>query len=633
MKSIECLAIALLTFLCTSVSAQIAPEPPVGTRWIVNNDFTDEFNGEELDTDKWYDFHPRWKGRQPAIFLPRQVSVAGGNMVIKNVKLDQDTTVVFFDGSTGTYSIGGGAVVSRKIEAYHGYYEVRMKASDISMSTTFWMSNPGTNGDCPNYSLELDIIETIGGAKNFPNFATKMKSNTHYFQTACDGTRRDFAQGGEGPIGGDSSDDFHTYGCWWEDENNMTFYIDGQESHTIRANTGGEVMPFNRPMHINMVTETYDWEQAPTDAELADDSRNTSYYDYIHSFEMLEVDTEEDTPGNGDGNLVVNSGFETGDFTGWTGWGGAPREVIMDDDAPSGDYVVHIVGAGAPEQIVTLEPNTDYVLGCKSRIASGQINFGVKPTTINENLGLIALDSTGWHQKEFTFNTGENSEVKFFFYAPSATDEGFADDFYLRRADGAMPEPEPMALLFEESFRFSNLPTIAAGDTEVDVRFLFKGNEPRDVVLRLLNADGQPLGSDILYQALPGYGHKEISIPLPAGIASGDLITLEGDLRPVDAADEDRIQLGRLIFNVGGTTTSNRNTAAEELRVFPNPTTDEITITGIRQATPYRLLAANGQEVGKGLIPAHGRLSVRDLKHGIYLIMMGDNTFVRFVKH
>ncbi|MEM6772676.1 MAG: family 16 glycosylhydrolase, partial [Bacteroidota bacterium] len=290
----------------TGVQAQSAPEPPEGTRWIVNNDFTDEFNGTQLDQEKWFNYHPRWVGRQPAIFLPRQVSVDNGMLQIRNTRLEQDTVVTFFDGSTGTYSIGGGAVVSQKIEAYHGYYEVRMRASDISMSSTFWMSNPRTQGDCPNYSLELDIVEAIGGAKNFPSFATSMKSNTHYFQTACDGGRQDFASGGEGPIGGDASEAFHRYGCWWQDENNMIFYLDGEESHRISANTGASPRPFDRPMHINMVTETYNWEQPPTDEELADDNRNATFYDYIHAYTMLDVDAP--TPVVGARNLVVNPG-------------------------------------------------------------------------------------------------------------------------------------------------------------------------------------------------------------------------------------------------------------------------------------------------------------------------------------
>ncbi|WKX76605.1 hypothetical protein [Zobellia laminariae] len=41
-------------------SRQGPPKPPMGKRWVLNPDFSDEFNGTELDTTKWYDHHPTY---------------------------------------------------------------------------------------------------------------------------------------------------------------------------------------------------------------------------------------------------------------------------------------------------------------------------------------------------------------------------------------------------------------------------------------------------------------------------------------------------------------------------------------------------------------------------------------------
>ena len=68
--------IFLLILLCCAgtfneLIAQVTygpPEPPVGQRWILNEDFSDEFNGTSLDSDKWLDHHPKWSGREPGIF-------------------------------------------------------------------------------------------------------------------------------------------------------------------------------------------------------------------------------------------------------------------------------------------------------------------------------------------------------------------------------------------------------------------------------------------------------------------------------------------------------------------------------------------------------------------------------------
>lgn len=77
-------------------------------------------------------------------------------------------------------TLGGAAEVSKKTEAFYGYYECRMKASGISMSSTFWMSNRGKNiPGVGRISQELDIKETIGGSKK--QFRTRMNSVTETY--------------------------------------------------------------------------------------------------------------------------------------------------------------------------------------------------------------------------------------------------------------------------------------------------------------------------------------------------------------------------------------------------------------------------------------------------------------------
>jgi hypothetical protein len=46
--------------------------------------------------------------------------------------------------------------------------------------------------------------------------------------------------------------------------------------------------PFRHPMMMNLVCETYAWEQVPTDEELADNERNTAYFDYVRTFRLVK---------------------------------------------------------------------------------------------------------------------------------------------------------------------------------------------------------------------------------------------------------------------------------------------------------------------------------------------------------
>lgn len=240
-----------------------------------NDKFSDEFNGTSLDSSKWYDHHPRWKGRPPARFMPESISVKNGTLQLKNGVLDQPQ---------GPFTIAGGAVVSKSTEAFYGYYEVSMKASKISMSSTFWFSN---GSDSHGVSLEMDVQEAVGAGKRHPERKHFMKSNTHYW--VREGRKRaSKAVPGEARIEPPVGEAFHTYGVWWVDANTIKFYHNDEYQFTIHPTTEYDDTPFDRPMQMNLVTETYDWETPPTPEELADDSINTTYYDWARAYVLVE---------------------------------------------------------------------------------------------------------------------------------------------------------------------------------------------------------------------------------------------------------------------------------------------------------------------------------------------------------
>ena len=292
------LSLAIL-LLVTSVLRADPPDPPIGKRWVLNTIFSDEFNGTKLDSEKWYDYHPNWKGRPPGIFLPSQVKVKDGFMSITGVKLAKDTVFVNKDGSKISYNIAGGAVVSKTTDAYFGYYECKFKAAKTTMSTTFWMSTRGNfDGpkDCKDtYGLELDFQECIGREGDFDGkyFANGMNSNSHYWYTDCDGGKHDYrAPQSKIVTPTKPSEDFYVYGGWWHDESMVSYYLNDRKVKTVDFYTGVTEKPFNKPMGLNMVSETYPfpWISLPTDEELADPTKNTCYYDWVRVYDLIDVD-------------------------------------------------------------------------------------------------------------------------------------------------------------------------------------------------------------------------------------------------------------------------------------------------------------------------------------------------------
>jgi len=258
------------------------PEPPEGYKWVKNEKFTDEFNGKELDKAKWHDRSPYWvNGRPPATFRASQVSIKNGNLQIKNSVLKGDNK----------YNIKGGAVASVGKDAFYGYYEARMKASSVSMSSTFWLKNkPVDESKCPKEQLELDIVEAIGHRKRGQDMRTTLRSNTHIFHYDCEGKKTVKSAGPteHKPISPPVNEAYHVYGCWWVDANTIKIYLDGVYQYTMHPSTAFSKTPFDRPMYMHMVTETYNWETPPTPEELADDSKNTTYYDWVRSYKLIK---------------------------------------------------------------------------------------------------------------------------------------------------------------------------------------------------------------------------------------------------------------------------------------------------------------------------------------------------------
>ena len=88
-----------------------------------------------------------------------------------------------------------------------------------------------------------------------------------------------------------SAEDFHTYGCWWVDANTVKFYYDGKYMYTIKPTTKYTDTPFDRPMFIHIVTETYDWEkQVPTAEDLKDKDKSTTYYDWVRAYKLVPIE-------------------------------------------------------------------------------------------------------------------------------------------------------------------------------------------------------------------------------------------------------------------------------------------------------------------------------------------------------
>ncbi len=260
------------------------PTAPAGFKWVLVDEVSDEFNGNSLDATKWYDYIPGWPGRAPSLFQPESISVGDGYMQLQLGLLDEPM---------GDYTIRTGAIKSISQMAGYGYYESRFKSSNVSMSTSFWMVSDFTPipGGCSEdkYRTELDVVETIGDPQTYPEFGDHMLSNTHYRHVGCEGGYNDtfYSEGTNSPLSSGVAEEFHTYGAYWHNTNEVTFYADGVQGNTVYMNTEISPTPFDHTMSVIVSSATYDFEQVPSDEALMDDTRNTAYCDWIRVYELV----------------------------------------------------------------------------------------------------------------------------------------------------------------------------------------------------------------------------------------------------------------------------------------------------------------------------------------------------------
>ncbi|WP_341220732.1 T9SS type A sorting domain-containing protein [Polaribacter atrinae] len=565
----------------TKLNAQ-PPKPKIGFRWVLNDKYSDEFNGTILNTSKWKNsFLTGWKGRAPAKFEPSAVSVKDGTMQLKSGKLDSPQ---------GDYTMFGGAVTSIDDNAYFGYYEVKMKASKIAMSSTFWLSNSKQNYDpseCTSdtNSQELDVVEAVGDTQSkSSSFRKKQKSNTHYRYIACGETDETFYSNGtdSSELSSEVWEDFHTYGMHWHNTKSATFYSDNSVGETVYFNTTIDENSFDRPMFLAMVSETYNWlTPYPTDAELNNDAINTAYYDWVRSYRLTPIFGAE-------GSIPLeNNGFENGNLTNWTGWGGTIRN-ITSTNVYEGNYAAHIKGNGAHEYAVSLKPNTTYNLKCFAKVVSGNVILGAKEnSTGGPVLSSKHLTNTSYEQADVEFTTGTETKIKFYFYTQSDASEAFGDSFEVVEKYTTVTK----APIFSEDIKFNSTPMVTNGNNSLVVSYNYKANVDREINFYVYDDTNNEIYKKTV-DGLEGFGNNEITFSLATTLAN-KTYKVVANIRPIGGTDAqiiDTVTSSQLVLSSGDFIENNLN-----IQLFPNPASSLVHIKtnlleGITTVSVHNLL-------------------------------------------
>ncbi len=198
--------------------------------------FEDEFDGEELDLEKWTH---RGQGKAAGgYFADSQVKVENGNMIIRGEYLE--------DGKYGPGWYAG--MVKVKDDYKFGYFETRCIANpDDQFWSAFWLqSNYSYTPEISKGGVggaEIDIFEALSYGKN------ALKKNGVTQTIWCSGMEGDPTDGqGLNRLsvghfyGKNIYEEYNTYGLEW-DENEYVFYINGVETRRTSFADGTSKIP------------------------------------------------------------------------------------------------------------------------------------------------------------------------------------------------------------------------------------------------------------------------------------------------------------------------------------------------------------------------------------------------------
>lgn len=238
-------------------------ELPAGYR--LNEQFCDDFEGTELNPQKWASLCPWFLGRTGAFYFdPANVSVQDGLLRL-TAQMPKAGTAPLQHQLTNSDRYSTAFVQSRERILY-GYFEVRSRSMKANVCNAFWLHNPldppakWLKGD---FSEEIDIFEVFGN----PSVASRRREylmTVHKYMTPyieATGNADHESTGNSAYVPFDFAEDFHVYSFLWTPEN-LTWFVDGKELCKIR-----NTYHF-RPLYLNFDCEVMLWEGTPDAADL-----------------------------------------------------------------------------------------------------------------------------------------------------------------------------------------------------------------------------------------------------------------------------------------------------------------------------------------------------------------------------
>lgn len=209
------IVISMLVFMFfanrATVSVADVPLPLAASTlgWIHEPAYSDEFDGQALDQNKWNNKIGSWKNWT---WRPENVAVADGHLAISMAYEPHQR-----DGQDIFYTSG---IVMHRQPILYGYFEARIKGASLypGVCPAFWAWHKEKDK-----WTEIDFVEMT----EHPLGPRILETNTHLFRHPALPNGKPLHESRIYRADWDPRDDFHVYGSEWDDKQ-IRWYVDGK---------------------------------------------------------------------------------------------------------------------------------------------------------------------------------------------------------------------------------------------------------------------------------------------------------------------------------------------------------------------------------------------------------------------
>jgi beta-glucanase (GH16 family) len=236
-------------------------------KWVKFEPMWDEFEGTDLNTNKWNVGMSWWRGRQPAWFNPTNVFVRDGQL---HLAMRKEAVPEALE-KAGYHDYTSAALHTRARSSY-GYYEVKARAMNSGGSSSFWFQQED-RAAYPQWATEVDVFELCGKSAQHDR---RFYMTLHVTRTPEE--RRHWQVGTYWEMPWRPAEAFHVYGFdWGKDE--LRWYVDGVLVHTV------ENTHWHQPLYLIFDSETMgEWFGMPNDADLP----STFSIEYVRTWKAAQ---------------------------------------------------------------------------------------------------------------------------------------------------------------------------------------------------------------------------------------------------------------------------------------------------------------------------------------------------------